>query len=516
MAGLAHLPVGVVARQNWQPRLIVDYTFTSVNPATIKLVPPEAMQFGRALQKVFSKIVHADPTYGPVWLVKIDIADGLYCMRVQSRTFPSWALPSQWHRVSLLWWPFHWHSPWAGWRAHVESPPYFTTFTETSCDLANAMLRESRVPSQEHRLECVAATPSPESLQFVLVPRRWASSQAAFGSRPHRPPLAAVDVYVDDFLLLSQTRPTAVKVMRLALHAIDAVMRPLSRHDPAVRKEPASVKKLLQGDANWSTQKTILGWNLDTVAGTVSLLPHRLDRLYELLRLVRPPRKRFAVPQWHQIFGELQSMVIALPGARGLFSVLQDALGCADKHRIRLNRHVFAAIEDFTLIADSLQSRPTRLMELVPLTPPNIGACDECRQEMGGVSFDALDPAAPPVVWRQQFPAAIQRDLVTSDHRDGTVSISDLELTGLIVHRGFLPHHRHVHERTMCWISGDNCAALSWANKGSSTSTSACSYLLRLSALHEETRVLLCGAPSLHPGASQCNGGRCEPHVALD
>ena len=164
--------------------------------------------------------------------------------------------------------------------------------------------------------------------------------------------------------------------------------------------------------------------------------------------------------------------------------MLQDALGRADKDRVRLNRHVFAAIEDFRLIEDSLHSRPTRLMELVPLAPSDIGACDACRHGMGGVWFDALDPAAPPSVWWQLFPTAVQRDLVTADHREGTISISDLELTGLIAHRGVLAHHRHVHERTM-WIAGDNRAALSWANKGSSTSTSARSYLLRLSALHQ-------------------------------
>ena len=472
-------PLGVVPQRNRRPRLIVDYTFSAVNPDTIKFAPPEAMQFGRALHRVLTQIVHADPTYGPVKLAKIDIADGFYRVWVQLQDVPKLgvALPMAPGQPPLVAFPLALPMGW------VESPPYFTSLTETSCDLANDMLREGRVPSQVHRLECVAATPAAGSAQPVL-PRRWATSQAAFGSRLHRPPLAAVDVYVDDFLLLSQTTPTATKVLRSALHAIDAVIRPLSPNDPPERKEPASVKKLLQGDAEWSTRKTILGWDVDTVDGTISLPPHRLDRLYELLDTVQPPRKRLPLRQWHQILGELRSMALALPGARGLFSVLQAALSRADQHRVRLNRHVFNAIEDFRAIANSRQSRPTRLMELVPLAPSDLGACDACRQGMGGVWFDALDPDAPPVVWRHPFPTAIQRDLVTAAHRHGTISISDLELAGIIAQRGLLAHHRHVHERTL-WISGDNHASLAWATKGSSTSTSARAYLLRLSTLHQ-------------------------------
>jgi hypothetical protein len=77
---LAHLrlsPLGVVPQRNRHPRLIVDFTYSGVNDDTARLAPPEAMQFGKALQRVLSKVVHADLYYyGPVFLGKIDIADG--------------------------------------------------------------------------------------------------------------------------------------------------------------------------------------------------------------------------------------------------------------------------------------------------------------------------------------------------------------------------------------------------------------------------------------------------------
>ncbi|KAI2490266.1 hypothetical protein MHU86_24316 [Fragilaria crotonensis] len=52
---------------------------------TVQLAPPEAMQFGRALHRVLKRIVEADGRYGPVYLAKIDIADGFYRVWLQSR-----------------------------------------------------------------------------------------------------------------------------------------------------------------------------------------------------------------------------------------------------------------------------------------------------------------------------------------------------------------------------------------------------------------------------------------------
>ena len=72
-------PLGVVPQRNRRPRLIVDYTYSGVNPDTLKMAPPEAMQFGKALQRVMQTIVNADPRFGPVTkLGKIDISDGFY------------------------------------------------------------------------------------------------------------------------------------------------------------------------------------------------------------------------------------------------------------------------------------------------------------------------------------------------------------------------------------------------------------------------------------------------------
>ena len=48
--------VGTVLQQDCKPRCIVDYTFSGVNKATVKLAPPESVQFGKALDRIIQKV----------------------------------------------------------------------------------------------------------------------------------------------------------------------------------------------------------------------------------------------------------------------------------------------------------------------------------------------------------------------------------------------------------------------------------------------------------------------------
>ena len=76
--GLHVSPLGVVSQRDRRSRLIVDHSYSGVNDDTVALAPKEAMQFGRALHRVMKTVVNADDRYGPVYLSKIDIADGFY------------------------------------------------------------------------------------------------------------------------------------------------------------------------------------------------------------------------------------------------------------------------------------------------------------------------------------------------------------------------------------------------------------------------------------------------------
>jgi hypothetical protein len=81
-------PIGVVPQHERRPQPIVDYTFSNVNTDTLKFPPKEAMQFGRALERIITQAVRADPRFGPVKFIKIDLTDGFYRVFIRAEDIP--------------------------------------------------------------------------------------------------------------------------------------------------------------------------------------------------------------------------------------------------------------------------------------------------------------------------------------------------------------------------------------------------------------------------------------------
>ena len=120
-------------------------------------------------------------------------------------------------------------------------------------------------------------------------------------------------------------------VKRILFQALDKIFRPLDPSDIPARTEPASASKLEKGDATWTTSKVMLGWLVDTIAKMITLPPHRVERLRPILDSVKSSQRYVATDVWHKLLCELRSMVIALPGAKGLFSTLQEAFRHEEK-----------------------------------------------------------------------------------------------------------------------------------------------------------------------------------------
>ena len=397
-------PPGVIPQRDRRPRLIVDYSYSGVNADTVPLAPKESMQFGNAFQRLLYQIFMADPRWGPVLMSKTDVSDGFYqgWLRAMGLMQLGLVMPLDTQDGEPLI-AFPLAAP-MGW---VESPPFFTALSETAADLGNAAIRAGRHPPP-HRLERVADTnpsPAPPSVALPMQTRRMVGKKS---------PLGYIDVYVDDFIGLAQgSRRRRNRIRSLLFHAVDQVFRPPHADDPSHRKDPISVKKLLKGDGAWETTKIILGWLVDTVAGTVHLPAHRLERLHAILDDFAPSRKRASAKSWHKLLGELRSMVLALPGGHGLFSTLQDALSKASPDgRIRLTKHVHDSLHDFRLLASQLHERPTRIAEIIPGETDHAGAADAAGIGMGGVWLPEEDslPSTikiPPILWRQEFPPEI-------------------------------------------------------------------------------------------------------------
>jgi hypothetical protein len=89
-----------------------------------------------------------------------------------------------------------------------------------------------------------------------------------------------------------------------------------------------------------------------------------------------------------------------------------------------------------------------------------------------------------PIIWRAKFPASVRKQLVSFKNPKGTISNSDLELAGSIVHNVATAKCFDVRERTTLHKS-DNTPTVFWQRKGSTTTTGPAAYLLRLQSYHQ-------------------------------
>ena len=294
---------------------------------------------------------------------------------------------------------------------------------------------------------------------------------------------------MDDEVAVVQGGPLIrQQVHQAMLHAVDQVLRPLQVGDRPERKEPVSVKKLRKGDACWRTRKNILGWLVDTRQRTIHLPEHRRHRLDAVLASVHPNQTTTSLCKWRQLLGELRSMSVAIPAGRGFYSHLQCILptdpSLSANTRVRITPQAHRALGHFRRLATTLRQRPTRWAELLPAKEPHVlGTVDASAAGMGGAWFL---PGSPPLCWRAPFPLAVTGAVVSFDNPTGSVTNSDLELAGLAVHFDVLATAMDVRERTVHALS-DNTAALSWARKGSSSSTGPRSGLLEYMAVHQRS-----------------------------
>ncbi len=373
---LPHLklsPAGVVPQRERRPRIILDYSFPSdanVNADSLPIAPMHAMQFGQAFQCLLQRIVYCNRHYGPPWMAKLDLVDGYYRVPLSPRAALELAvmLPGDGIHKQLIGLPLSLPMGW------TNSPPYFCAFTETTTDIANATLHHTlpyTLPT--HALE--PTLHRPPQVQATA----FADSALQPLGQDALPPLATIDVYLDDFMAVAQP-PCHTTTMRSLLHAVDSIFY----DDPntTVRRAVISTSKIQKGDASWSTKKTILGWDIDTENMSLTLPDHRKTRLLALLSDTNT-KTRISRRNWQQLLGELRSMAMALSGAKFHFSILQNALTHQQGRRLRLTSLIRTALHDWKQLVLQL-AHPVALHSLVPRMPDIVMGCDASLLGVGG------------------------------------------------------------------------------------------------------------------------------------
>ena len=69
---------------------------------------------------------------------------------------------------------------------------------------------------------------------------------------------------------------------------------------------------------------------------TISLPPQRANCFQDILEEIHATQKRISVDKWHRCLRELRSMLLALPGSRGIFSQMQESLRHANGKQVTL------------------------------------------------------------------------------------------------------------------------------------------------------------------------------------
>jgi hypothetical protein len=152
--GLHVSPIaGVVSQKERRPHTSINY---SLNSETLPLTPMEAMQFGRAPERYIRRIVHADPWFGPVKMIKVDLADSFYRVWVNAPYIIKLgvAFPNLEGEEPLIEFPIALPMGW------TNSPPCFCGATKTIANISNERILKWNL----HRLETLAATEPPPDL----------------------------------------------------------------------------------------------------------------------------------------------------------------------------------------------------------------------------------------------------------------------------------------------------------------------------------------------------------------
>jgi len=190
-------PAGVVPQCSQRPRPIIDYSFLAINQTTLQVALPEVMQFGHTLKRILENVMYTNPHFGPVKMIKIDLADGYYRVPISACSLRALAVnlltSFQEALIALpLMFPMCW----------LVSPPYFCMCTETITDITNKQL-EGQGPSWSklHLLEASTDmshqqdTSLGHSEMHYTIPNKHKLAK----------PSAKADIYFDDFIGLAQT-----------------------------------------------------------------------------------------------------------------------------------------------------------------------------------------------------------------------------------------------------------------------------------------------------------------------
>jgi hypothetical protein len=159
---------------------------------------------------------------------------------------------------------------------------------------------------------------------------------ASSGSTPPTAPKAeapwtAVEVFVDDFIVMCQNVSRIPHLTWSILHGIEKVFLGPDTTGHTRGCKPASEKKILHGEADWTTRNIVLGWLLDSDRCTIELTDDKATAYAEeLQKLLR--RSRIPMARYRKMIGKLWFASLCVTAGKALLKTLNMAMRGAPAH----------------------------------------------------------------------------------------------------------------------------------------------------------------------------------------
>ena len=154
---------------------------------------------------------------------------------------------------------------------------------------------------------------------------------------------------------------------------------------------------------------------------------------------------------------------------------------------IKITESLRQTFADWKAFIHVLATIPTNVRLLVPNIPHILHHTDACKLGAGGVITPGIQKLQQ-LVWHFEWPDDIKENLVRDDNPEGSITINDLELAGMVL--GWLVLEATGWDLTFKHVDlfCDNVSAVAWANKGHTSRSTIAACLLRLLSVRQRVR----------------------------
>lgn len=148
------------------------------------------------------------------------------------------------------------------------------------------------------------------------------------------------------------------------------------------------------------------------------------------------PKKYIPLKQFQKIHGRLQFASMAMAVGKPLLGPLDKGLVTTEAKNetiVILTESIYVCLKEWLHIIKLIGAKPVECKRLVLHPATYQGFVDASHWGVGGVWFGRSKPL-PPIVWFLQWQSHLVQHFITNKNPSGSITISELELAGVLLH----------------------------------------------------------------------------------